>query len=98
VVVVPFPLFLWFKAKTTALKPFVFPFISQKKLSVGPGNRTEIRGQALGKLKCICLQFGVGDHDPKPDPDPYTLVRGTDPRIRIRTKMSRISQHWFTLF
>ncbi len=28
------------------------------------------------------------DPDPKPDPDP--LVRGTDPGIRILTKMSRI--------
>ncbi len=25
-----------------------------------------------------------------PDPEPDQLVRGTDPRIRIRTKMSRI--------
>jgi hypothetical protein len=31
--------------------------------------------------------------DPEPDPDP--LVRGTDPGIRIRTKMSRMDpQHW----
>jgi hypothetical protein len=32
------------------------------------------------------------DPDPEPDPelDPDALVRGTDPGIRIRTKMSRI--------
>jgi hypothetical protein len=29
--------------------------------------------------------------DLDPDLDPYLLVRGMDPRIRIRTKMSRIS-------
>ncbi len=28
--------------------------------------------------------------DPVPDPDPDPLFRGTDPRIRIRTKTSRI--------
>jgi hypothetical protein len=28
--------------------------------------------------------------DPDPNPDPALLVRGTNPRIRIRTKMSRI--------
>jgi hypothetical protein len=28
--------------------------------------------------------------DPDLDPDPEPLVRGTDPGIRIRTKMSRI--------
>ncbi len=31
------------------------------------------------------------ESDPEPDP----LVRGMDPGIRIRTKMSRIPQHWF---
>jgi hypothetical protein len=37
------------------------------------------------------MKKGVGsgvDSDLEPDPDP--LVRGTDPGIRIRTKMSRI--------
>jgi hypothetical protein len=29
--------------------------------------------------------------DPEPDPHPDPLVKGTDPKIRIRTKMSRIS-------
>ncbi len=29
-------------------------------------------------------------HDQEPDPDPDPLVIGTDPLIRIRTKMSRI--------
>jgi hypothetical protein len=33
-------------------------------------------------LKMIYIKTSVGDPDP--------LVRGTDPRIRIRTKMSRI--------
>jgi hypothetical protein len=32
----------------------------------------------------ICMFLGL------PDPHPDPLVRGTDPRIRIRTKMSRI--------
>jgi hypothetical protein len=31
--------------------------------------------------------------DPELDPDPDLLVRGTDPGIRIRTKMSRTPQH-----
>jgi hypothetical protein len=30
------------------------------------------------------------DPEPDPDPDPKPLVRGTDPGIRIPTKMSRI--------
>jgi hypothetical protein len=30
------------------------------------------------------------DPDAEQDPDPDPLVRGEDPRIRIRTKMSRI--------
>jgi hypothetical protein len=29
-------------------------------------------------------------HLPEPDPQPDLLVKGSDPRIRIRTKMSRI--------
>jgi hypothetical protein len=30
------------------------------------------------------------EQDPEPDPNPDPLCKGTDPRIRIRTKMSRI--------
>jgi hypothetical protein len=30
------------------------------------------------------------ESDPELEPDPDPLVRGTDPGIRIRTKMSRI--------
>jgi hypothetical protein len=32
----------------------------------------------------------ASDPELDPDPDPDPLVRGTDPRIQIRTKMSRI--------
>jgi hypothetical protein len=34
----------------------------------------------------------INESDPDPEPDPDSLVRGTDPgiRIRIRSKMSRI--------
>jgi hypothetical protein len=32
----------------------------------------------------------VGSADPELEPDPNPLVRGTDPGIRIRTKMARI--------
>jgi hypothetical protein len=34
------------------------------------------------------LKLKKKESDPEPDPDPF--VRGTDPGIRIRTKMSRI--------
>jgi hypothetical protein len=38
------------------------------------------------------LQLNSSVADPEPDPNPDPLVRGTNPRIRIRsrTKMSRI--------
>jgi|LakMenE18May11ns_1017448.scaffolds.fasta_scaffold7959057_1 hypothetical protein len=34
--------------------------------------------------------YGRKDSDPELDLGPDLLVRGTDPRIQIRTKMSRI--------
>jgi hypothetical protein len=41
----------------------------------------------LGKKTVFCWRLG-GHGRKLPDPDP--LVKCTDPRIRIRTKMSRI--------
>ncbi len=50
-----------------------------------------IRCKALLQIRCkavlrIRIRMFLGLHDPHPDP----WVRVTDPRIRIRTKMSRI--------
>ena len=42
----------------------------------------------FASLKSMKKSYPELDPDPEPDPDP--LVRGTDPEIRIRTKMSRI--------
>jgi hypothetical protein len=42
----------------------------------------------LRQFKHACATSSVPDLDPDPHPD--SLVRGTDPRIRIRTKMSQI--------
>jgi hypothetical protein len=48
----------------------------------------------LKKLICkktfFCTLKVTDEKEQDPEPDPNPLVRGTDPRIRIRTKMSRI--------
>jgi hypothetical protein len=59
----------------------------------------------MGKKYFFCIvKTSDLELDPDPDPDPDPLVRGTDPGIRIRTKMSRIPNtgeeyfHSFCLF
>jgi hypothetical protein len=42
------------------------------------------------KIDFLCILKVTEDFDTDPDPHPDPLVRGTDPRIRIRTKKSRI--------
>jgi hypothetical protein len=45
----------------------------------------------LFKNSFLCWRLeGQGRKKQDPAPDPDSLVRGTDPRIRIRTKMSQI--------
>jgi hypothetical protein len=53
----------------------------------------------MEKLKMMCLwasykkkiwNFFFASPDPDPTPEPDPLVRGTDPGIRIRTKILRI--------
>ncbi len=39
---------------------------------------------------CLRENYKKNESDPELDSDPDPLVRGTDPRIRIRNKMSRI--------
>jgi hypothetical protein len=36
----------------------------------------------------------VADPDPNLNPNSDLLVSGMDPRIRIRTKISLVTQHW----
>ncbi len=59
---------------------WLFIFEEWFKCTSVPNDRIHIRIW----IRRICMFLGL------PDPHPDQLVRGTDPRIRIRTKMSRI--------
>jgi hypothetical protein len=49
------------------------------------------KGKSIKTFYTIIFCWRLEGHRQKEqDPDPDPIVKGTDPRIRIRTKMSRI--------